>query len=1182
MFKIIVDSPTFLTGRLAVELSHLIGFESVAMDFPILKGKTDVLECGGLTNNFLFCSERVSSPYTSQNKKPSASPLTVCALECEGLTNDFPASINTPTATYFFISESPGDFRVKKSGNIVDITIGDQSQILAIWRYCADHFAELSGREQCAENISAEGFTAATDSPHPIDPFDKRHRKGLESLFDKDFILKDEDLDLLPDLLTAKIVLSENLDFYQLSAACNLAARLGMETTVALFPITAKESESTGNRFVFKPGSVCSLKFENDGDALVFEVSGEGAELENFTSVICTQFPIQNQGRRWVDILEEMAESFAMKNLDGELSWLEAFGQAQNVQNTAYFSPKVHHLRDEVKNHFSNTQFVGFKDIRQVEQRAYDLPWEVDVCQRLLDDSVWSKAKPGDEVVIRAVLSEDKAVRAQLMRQWEEKGARVQVICAYKQGFSWVEDIILPQLSDLEVDEVEIAFKAFLRPGTTIWKEEDGAMPSYGDLDTSDGGRWYDQPIRYLQELYPIDDVLALALGIDRSKIRFTEYKGSEDITYNITVFSSGKQVLMDTYTAYNVERNYIDLYPNLGKVHPGTGHVTAWINNEIVLDERVKTDVEAVWEAFQEDVLPWVRAHSLEKTGGKLTSADQPFFAQLHIELGLSEPDERLKIREDMISSLNALHEDIYFVGTDFFKVHGLENGGEALDAPGLILPDIRKRLGKPSMTVTLLDQKASEPYIEVCGNVLRPDYAQTGLSLIISEIGFEDGLLVPLIEVRGPDEAISAAKAYASLLNKGFLGISERLQNLKRLGFKLCWDKAEPEICFIKIPTLPSIKKDLDIRSIDISEKELIGYEQYLRIIEQLKHVPGIDVYPIAESYLGRDIYAIELLPSWNGYVSRTKRLTKGPSTIINCRHHANEVSATNAAFILVRELLADEQYIGIADEMCIVIAPFENADGAAIHYELQKHSPWWKLHIARYNAVGKEFYYEHFKDETIHVEAHGFTRLWRRWLPDAVLDNHGVPSHEWEQPFSGYTAPSFKGFWLPRSLLYGCYWSVQGEAYADNIHLAKRMEANIAAACAKDAEISSWNNDWQDRFEKYANAWMPRLFPADYFENMINYWVPFDYDAVHRYPSIRYPWITTVAYTAEVADETAQGDYLYLCARTHVLHNLTTLDILRKGHSFYRREINAHNAGAMSSNIRLRPLCPQVSAD
>ena len=43
------------------------------------------------------------------------------------------------------------------------------------------------------------------------------------------------------------------------------------------------------------------------------------------------------------------------------------------------------------------------------------------------------------------------------------------------------------------------------------------------------------------------------------------------------------------------------------------------------------------------------------------------------------------------------------------------------------------------------------------------------------------------------------------------------------------------------------------------------------------------------------------------------------------------------------------------------------------------------------------------------------------------------------------------------------------------------------------------------------------------------MINYWIPYTADPAHKYPSIRFPWITTVSYTSEVADETAQGDYL-----------------------------------------------------
>lgn len=59
---------------------------------------------------------------------------------------------------------------------------------------------------------------------------------------------------------------------------------------------------------------------------------------------------------------------------------------------------------------------------------------------------------------------------------------------------------------------------------------------------------------------------------------------------------------------------------------------------------------------------------------------------------------------------------------------------------------------------------------------------------------------------------------------------------------------------------------------------------------------------------------------------------------------------------------------------DKLNLVIVPMENVDGAAIHYELQKEHPNWKFHVARFNSLGKEFYYEHFQQDTIHSEAMG----------------------------------------------------------------------------------------------------------------------------------------------------------------------------------------------------------------
>ena len=101
------------------------------------------------------------------------------------------------------------------------------------------------------------------------------------------------------------------------------------------------------------------------------------------------------------------------------------------------------------------------------------------------------------------------------------------------------------------------------------------------------------------------------------------------------------------------------------------------------------------------------------------------------------------------------------------------------------------------------------------------------------------------------------------------------------------------------------------------------------------------------------------------------------------------------------------------------------------------------------------------------------------------------------------------------------------------------------------------------------------MPKLFPADYYKEMINYWIPFAADINHRYPSIRFPWITTVAYTSEVADETAQGAYLNLCAKAHVTHDLATIDMILKGKSIFLSAQENEKVKVSICHIRQRPL-------
>lgn len=1020
-----------------------------------------------------------------------------------------------------------------------------------------------------------EDYVSATKSAKPAPNMDFRAKKGLETLFENGMFLKDDNLDLLPDRLDFKIVLPEDADEAVMIAACNVAFRFGMETTAYEGPIVADEADK-GNLFIIEKSEKCGIYYEGDAERTIIRMQGQGEELEVFSAWLCEKFPLLPNEQKWSDRLMELTDSFAMKNLDGQVSYLGAFGDELGDQITAFVSPEVESSGAKVKEAFPDVKFENYKGMKKVYEKEYDIPWEVDVCKELFAEKVYNQLNAGDQVEVYAALSEEADVRETLTTEIknavEEKGASVvnaEIICAYKQGFSWIDEIILPRLAEKEVETLKIAFRPFLPEGQTDWLDEDGATPSYTNLDASNPDKWYDLPIRYLQELYPVTDVIEAKLGIAKENIVFSAYEGEKDCTYTVeAVDKEGNVVLADEYLAAYTERPYLDSYPEMGKVHPATGYVKVVVNGAEILNERVQTDVERIWDLYQQDVLVELKDFIEKKLGEGVSLKAQPFFSRLAVEVVASEPDYRLESREDIISTLDALHEDMYFVGTDFFKNYGVRKSGEIYDAPGLILPILKKGEGKPYFKVTLYDVMAERPELVSETKKMEALAKRKDLHVYMNALTYENGAVTAHICAENADASV--AGAYAELFNKGVLSACGGYSGVGVVELSVDGQVFDMEVTEPEVP-----EKTLDIREIDLMEHTLIGYDEYIAIIEQLKKVPGITIYKTATSYAGREIYAIELLTKRKGYVSRTKRINALPSEIINSRHHANEVSSTNSAFILLKELLTNPKYEDLAEKMNLVIVPMENVDGTAIHYELQKDNPYWKFHVARFNAIGKEFYHEHFKEDTIHTEAMGLTRLWYRCLPDLIVDNHGVPSHEWEQQFSGYTSPSFKGFWLPRSLLYGYFWYVTNEEYKSNYAVNKKMEDVIADAIGAQEDIRGWNKEWMEQFEKFAHGWMPRLFPANYYKEMINYWIPFAYDAGHRYPSIRFPWITTVAYTSEVADETAQDEYLNLCARAHVTHDLATIDMFSEGTCvFETKEEKADNYVSISC-IRQRPM-------
>jgi hypothetical protein len=345
-------------------------------------------------------------------------------------------------------------------------------------------------------------------------------------------------------------------------------------------------------------------------------------------------------------------------------------------------------------------------------------------------------------------------------------------------------------------------------------------------------------------------------------------------------------------------------------------------------------------------------------------------------------------------------------------------------------------------------------------------------------------------------------------------------------------------------------------------------------------LAALPGVGVRQIGRSFEGRSLAAIELTAPQDGRIwSRIKASLHKPTLLISARHHANEPASTHAALALAARYATDPARMAIRDRVNIAILPLENADGAALHAAMRREHPTWKHHAARYNAVGREFARDYYDAEAPWGEARARPRLWREWLPDVVVDNHGVPSHEWNQHFNGFGSPPRFGvsYWLVSALLYGILrYPTTDPAHAA---FAEAARDRIAAAVADDAEIFAANGQIRDVYERWGHQRLPERFPATYHREMLWYFGPQPAEARARFSRPDgYDRVTVADIVTEVPDETAQGDYLALVARAHLVANEALLALLADLAPSVERSVIATPTGPWLVLRRQRPMRPQ----
>lgn len=997
-------------------------------------------------------------------------------------------------------------------------------------------------------------------------------RLNLLQIFETNGLLADFDGDEVPDGSRLSIDLPEQLPREVGIGLAHFAARLGLESGGINLPLASDGSSQPGRvplHLRLSSGDTARLAVVTEDGAPGLELSGDPAEaaaLLNHLAHSWPEAPATASTYSVEDIVAWVRRSIAGQTPEGRAALLFTELRDQDhptvattirllstdpAERASQAALAREALGDQVEIH-------GPGAVSTVFSHNWSARWEGDRILDQLTRDVLRGLDPTEPVTLTLIVSEPASIRQNLRRQAEralfDAGFRVsestvQVLDAYKTGLCWLREIVAPAWQELEmIERIVLRYQPFAESGQNK----------------------LDMRIRWLQELFPADELLAPLFGLQPGDISLEEWDGTA--VYAAEAFGADGELLdHQEFSPITYERPYIDEIPSAGTVQVSSGGIIAR-QGERTLVKRVPTDLDTFWNYYQGEVLPALKAHILKRTSGDPQVNDQPFFGELRIDVTLSETDEPYGIREELHSSAEALHEDIYFNTLDFVDLLGQQVNGMHLTAPGPVVPFVHLRPGAPpharvtlssrARSVALLEME-NEPAIPVGSLDQRPlpDARVESVTSLNGEIQLR-------IELAGTDDRTGALLKSLAALHPATQQHPEIILTHQGRDYQLGWPP-EPKRTTSRAATAPVPWGEI------LTERNLGGY------LQRLGQYPEVTITDAFEhSYQGRPLPAIEVCSAMEAEVwSRRKLSVLKPTFLIIGRHHANEVASTTAALKLVERLTGEPEWHRLLSRVNVVILPFENPDGAALHDALQREHPKWKHHPARYNAVGFEFGEDFGNLDSIYGEARARERLWRRWLPDVVVDNHGVPSHEWAQVFAGFGSPPRFGisYWQVRALIYGIIAYIDDDRLPEQRDAALVLRDAVAHAIASDAELLDLNRRYRERYQTWAASRVPERFPADFHREM-NFQMnprPLDDSRGRRYYAGRFPRTTAVTWVSEVCDETAHGHHLELTARAHLLANRATLDLLAAATTPPERRILTSEDGTRITLGRRRPI-------
>jgi len=1048
--------------------------------------------------------------------------------------------------------------------------------------------------EKSRVKLQRLGFPKRTLTPSYKSPIRVRisgKNFDLLEMFSSQGFYSDSDNDRIPDTLNTTLVIPHDSSFFGVS---RLASRLVLSTAGASFPIISLDKEienpksllapiligrdNSLNQDLIKKGKLKIPDLEkgwgmaqivpeafNKSNALAL-AGVDAAGVESLLSYLSQTFPCFDEyeegAPRINDVLLDL-QSF----LKGEMGSAEAFfkqkmaklaeetkgKELESLSVELYLPEKNRNFEESVRGLFEAIPYPEKMEIKSVPlnegktifQKEKEFSWEADEGLSIIQENI-AKIK-GSPAPLRISLgvSESPEVRQNMKSRIESliresliPAFEVKVLSAYKQGFFWITEEVIPSLQEKKASRLVIKFAE---------EKDDLKIPK----------RFYSEPFRWLQELYPVDEVISKETGIPLERIQF-ELNNSNDPVYEVLAYDEKDEtVLRKTFSPRIREAHFLKVLPEWGKVKLTTGWLKIEQGGETLLDRPLMTDLERFWDYYQDEILPEVNSFIMKKTGNEPAFSKQPYFKKLQVEMWFSEPDYRLGTDEEIISSLEAMHDELYFDTLDFLRgitdVELEENEApedtSRYSAPGNILPLIHPSLegGQGKVKIMFEDWQARAPQVLV-------KWKEKGKEEYSKKISFpsikSDPLRVPTLIYNGQEERvenlfidikfekeaeyltlIDLLESYRELLDKGSV---QPLQypGLKTITLRVKFKDLEKEETLPVSPRTRESKRpqpEPAEKKTIVPTDEIISHQMCLDIVDRLSRFKPVSSYIAGRSFENRQIPVIEMFSPLEKYTSLPRLITLKPTLYLSARQHANEVSSTNYVLKFAELVAKEESYQKYLKKMNIVIHPMENPDGTELAYQLQKLTPFHSLHAGRYSSLGMEIGYQVNAAQPLLPEAKVRGELYNRWLPDIYLNLHGYPSHEWVQQFSNYSPYLFRDYWIPRGW-FAYYSSLTLPLYQKWKEAGEELMKFITEEIQANERLSSSNRKFYDRYYRWASRWQPHL---DYMElhDGVNIYAKRRSSSESRLSPRRQ--VTFVEQTPELMDETAQGEWLdFLC--------------------------------------------------